>query len=196
MPRSHDPALEQRECRLHGIRADRDVLIADIFVGAMVDALVPRLAMSCGAEIVELRFVSHDDFDARIHIPSNDVVDALLIHVVGFNEVQMTTALPDADHSTFVLQLSLVTMLLATDIGFVHFDCPGEFVARLRHCSANSVAQVPRGLVADSERAVDLIRAHALTGFAEQVCCKKPLPQRQVRVMEDRASRDGELIAA
>ena len=58
------------------------------------------------------------------------------------------------------------------------------------------MAEVPGRLVGDAESPLDLVRAHALPGLAEQVDAQKPLPQRQMGVVEDRPCRHRELVPA
>jgi hypothetical protein len=56
------------------------------------------------------------------------------------------------------------------------------------------MAKEPSGFVADSEFALHLIRGVSLARLAHQKSSEKPFLQRQVRVIEDRASGDGELV--
>ena len=82
-------------------------------------------------------------------------------------------------------------------IGFVHFDSSVHHrLFRRRHCRPDPMAQIPRRLVADSEGPLDLVGAHALAGFAEQVDGSEPLNERQMGIVEDAVCRDGELVIA
>ena len=87
--------------------------------------------------------------------------------------------------------------MTTSDVGLVNFNRPCH---RLRvhffHGRANSVAKKPSRLVADSQSAAELIRAHPLLGFAEQVGAEKPLPQGKVRVIKDGSGGHRELVAA
>ena len=90
-----------------------------------------------------------------------------------------------------------VSMLFSAKVGFVYFHStvhhgPLYFF----HGSTNPVAEIPRRFVAHSQSAFDLICAHALACFHQKQHCHKPAWQWQVRVVEDRASRHGELVAA
>src|SRR6266446_6374972 len=58
------------------------------------------------------------------------------------------------------------------------------------------MAEIPRRLIRDCQSALHLISRDAFLGLTNEIDRKKPLPQWQVRVMEDRTRRDGELIAA
>ena len=64
------------------------------------------------------------------------------------------------------------------------------------HGPTDAVAQIPGGLVGDSQGSVELIGAHALFGFAHQVDRQEPLTQWKVGVVHDGSRRDAELIAA
>ena len=52
------------------------------------------------------------------------------------------------------------------------------------------------GLVGDTDRPLDLVRADALLRLADQVDRYEPLPERKVRVVEDGARSDAEAVAA
>src|SRR5205807_1861815 len=66
----------------------------------------------------------------------------------------------------------------------------------LAHRGSDSVAEIPSRFVTDSESALDLISRHALARLAQEIDGHKPLEQRQVRIVEDSARCDGELIVA
>jgi len=196
MPRAHNPALKQAECRLYRVCADRDVLLAHVLIGTVIDALMTRLMVCSELEIVEFGFIGHDDIDGRIHVAGNDVVNGLLVHVLSLDKVEMAAALTNADDRSLVLKLALVTALLSADVGFVNLDCAGEFVPRFGHRSADSVTEVPCSLVGDAKHSLDLICRHSLTRFAQQVRSSKPLWQRQVGIVEDSPGHYRELVAA
>ena len=88
---------------------------------------------------------------------------------------------------------------LSTDQGFVHFHDtekrrPLEGV--VSHGLSDAVAQIPGGLVRDSQSAVKLVRAHTLLGFAHEIDSGKPLSQGQVGVVHDGSRGHAEMIAA
>jgi len=56
------------------------------------------------------------------------------------------------------------------------------------------MAEVPRRLVAHSNRALDLASGHAFLCFAEQVRGQKPLAEREMGVIENSSGSDGELV--
>src|SRR5207249_1885271 len=61
---------------------------------------------------------------------------------------------------------------------------------------ADSMTEIPRGFVAHTKHSLNLIRAHALARFTEQIHGSKPLDKRQVGIVKDRVRRDGKLIVA
>jgi hypothetical protein len=118
-------------------------------------------------------------------------------------ETEIATALTDADYDFFVCRAASTadTALFSADIGFVHFNrsVQHRFVSG-GHSLADTVTEIPcgliRALVLSKEYALNLIRAHALAGLANQVGSDKPLEQRQMGIMEDRSGGDTELIIA
>src|ERR1019366_6367336 len=136
-----------------------------------------------------------DYVHALVHVPSDDLIQSGLIEMrSGLNEMYVPTALADADNGHFLVPLFRVRSFGA-NVGFVNLYSALQFVSVcFGHGFTDAMAQVPRRLVADSERALQLVGAHALAALVEQVCAEKPLPQRQVRVVEDRARRDAELV--
>ena len=110
--------------------------------------------------------------------------------------MQVPAALTDTNYWRFLLPPFLICSL-AADICFINFYCASQLVAfRFFHCGSDSVAEIPSGFVADSQGALQLISRHPFAALTEQVRAQIPLPQRQVRIVEDRASHDGELIVA
>jgi len=146
--------------------------------------------------IVERGIVGHDYVYVLIHVPSDDVVQIRLIQIVRGNEVHMSATLTDADDRSFLLPPLLIRGL-ATDVCLINFHGASQLVAfGFFHCGPDSVAEIPSGFVTDSQGALQLIRRHPLAALTEQVRAQIPLPQRQVRIVEDRASHDRELIVA
>ena len=141
-------------------------------------------------EVVDLAIVDHYHVKCLMHIPSNNVVQCALIYLVYPEQVEMPIKLADNDHSGLIFQLARVSGLLSANIA------RGLMAVNLGHRSTDSVAKIPRSLIGDSEGSLNLMGAHSVAGFAEQISCNEPLPQRQVCVMEDCAIRHGKLIAA
>jgi hypothetical protein len=58
------------------------------------------------------------------------------------------------------------------------------------------MAEIPCGLVGDSESALELVGRDALFALYNEVDCKKPFPQRKVGIVKDGASGNREAVAA
>lgn len=198
VPRSHDAALEQRECRFHRVSRDAStVLVSGIFLGVMVDGFV---SVSTNSRFIGWQFVG-DDY---VHIGADILLDVLrqraLLGIFGMEESEIAIALTNADNDLFLDVLAPVffeVALFSADIGFVHLDSAVKHrLIYFFHGGANAMTEIPRGLVAHSQGALDLIRGHSFASFAEQESCEEPFLQRQVGIVEDRAGGHAELIVA
>src|SRR4029079_19012821 len=95
-----------------------------------------------------------------------------------------------------------VLMLGATVIGFVGFNdaaaagATKNGYAPVAHGLANAMAHEPRGLVADIERAVQLMGRDALLAAAHQMEGLQPLVQGDFGTLHDRPHGDSEIFAA
>lgn len=195
MPRAHYATLEQRERGFDRVRRDAEpTLVPDVLLGLVIHRLVFAVVLR-GFEVVELRFVGHDDIDGLVHVSRNDLVDFVLIQIAGRDEVQVTAALTNADDWRVLLPLVRV-LGVATDVHLVNFNRAFELMVRLFHGLADAVTEIPRGLVGDAEHSLNLVCGDAFARFGNQVRDEKPFRQRQVRVMKDRADRHRELVAA
>lgn len=195
MPRSYDTALEQAEGRLDCVGRDAHAfLVAYIFFGMVVYGLV-LAAILRRVEVVDGRFIGHDNVAGLVHVASNDVVDRLVVDLVSVDEVQVTTSFANADHRSLVTP-PLGTLGFPADVHLINFDRPGKLMVGFGHRGPDTMAQIPRRLIADSERALDLVRRHPLAALAEQVGAQKPLPEVQMGIVEDRSCSDGELVMA
>lgn len=198
VPASRDAAFQERECRFNGIGVN--VRSApDVFFFPVIHFLVPMIADSLS---VRRQFIG----DNHVHVLGDIFFDVLCertnFRVLGMEEAKIAVALADADDYFFVGALLPApifsrAMQATADIGFIHLDRSIEHLAvYLFHRRADAMAEIPSGFVADSECALDLAGGHSLFRFAEQERGEKPLVQGQVRVIENRASGDGELVVA
>ena len=197
MPRSHDAALEQGECRLYRVRVNVAANVLALFV---IHRLVLVLERAPHRVLVRSVFVRDEHFDFFANVIVDHLVKSFRFQIVGANESQIAAALPDADDDFFVAGVSRAGAASApspADIRFVNFDRASQHrLLDFFHRSTNSVTQIPRGLVAPADHALDLIRAHSLARFADQIRNEKPLRQGQVGVIEDRSSFNRELVTA
>lgn len=196
MPRSHDSALEKREGGFDGI-------------GVQVSDGIDALAVSNLLVIFDTSFLNRRVIrgciisENHLHILADILADVpcerAALRISGMEEAKIAVALADADDHFFVVHASDATFpfVYAADIGSVQFHFAVEHrLIGLGHGMADAMAEVPRRLVAHSDRALNLASGHALLCFAEQVRGQKPLTKWQVGIVENRARSDGELIVA
>ena len=138
-----------------------------VVMGKLLDEAMQRLPIS-------LQDSTHTDIAA----PFDNACNNGFIGKIGPFPVSLSASLPP-------------------NVGFVYFDNSTELLRlRFRHGSADTMAEIPRRLIRNSESTLHLIRGNSLFGFNSQVDGDKPLSQRQVRIMEDRSRCHRELIAA
>jgi len=143
--------------------------------------------------------IRHHHFNRIAHVLFDVLRERSALYIVGMEEAKLSSALFNADYDLFV-GLCFVARshaFFAADIGFIDlYDAVQRCWVDFLHRSADTMAQIPRRLVRDAQRALELVRAHAFLGLAQQVDTEKPLPQWQVRIVEDRSGSHRELVAA
>jgi len=196
MPATAQAALEKRESGFDGVGVS---VAANVFFGSVLDNLVASLVVSHPASdaTIDVKFIGEE----YVYILSDVIAEKLFkgfsSYFVGMEKPQFAVALTDAEHWPFLgaAPANPFSVPLSTDVGFVHLDLAREhWFIGLGHRSADSVAEVPRGFVADSKRPLNLAGRHTFLGFAEQERSDKPFCQGKVGVIENRARRDGELV--
>jgi hypothetical protein len=196
MPGPSDPPLEKRKGILYGVGMD---IVDDINLRAVVDRLVLAL-MDSGFNHrlgISNPIVRNDFVQIHTHAVFQVFCERLRLRVLGVEEPQLATALSDADDNFRLGSVRATsTVLDAANVGFVHFDCPADhWLIDFGHRSANTVAEIPSRLIADSERSLNLAGRHSLLRFAKQRGRKKPLRKRKVRVIKNGSSHHAKLIA-
>src|ERR1700722_542864 len=195
MPRSHDAALQEGECGFNGIGVDVALcidaeLVTNRFVASILSEMTRRAA-------VGIKIVGVKHFNIFTDILADVFFKCSVLYIFGMEEAEIAAALTDSNYDFFVVVsrlLSLSTVYTA-DKCFVHFDFPAQHrLVNFNHCGADSVAEIPCGLVADSKRALNLTGRHSFLRFTEKQRSHKPLAQGQVRIVEDRTSRNRELV--
>ncbi len=192
MPRSHDAALQQREGRFYGVSVN---VAVSIFAGVIDRAMFVLLNL-VERPRVDARFVGHNHFDVTSEIGFDDLAHSIRSGIPCMDQAQIAVTLPDTnDH--FLDARRTPSALLTTYVGFVNLYGATERLWRyFLHGFADSMAEIPRRLVAHANRALNLERGHTLLGLAKQGHSDKPLPKGQVRIMEDRASSYAKLVMA
>lgn len=197
VPCANDAALEQRESRFNGVCGDHESLFpADIFFGPVIDGLAFRGLSARQSIDVESGFIGHDYVNIFADVLGNYLADCLARCFANVDEFQKSVTLHDSNYGLLVVIAAPATraFIPSANVGFVNFDCTVNQVAHFGHGVPDSVAQIPCGLVADSQCALHLVRRESLAGLTEQQRCKEPLLQRQMGVIENRSGGDGELI--
>jgi|SRR5579885_1276619 len=157
--------------------------------------------------VIRLEVVGDNHVNVLADVLADELGECARSHVFGMEEIQVAVALADADNDLFADLAAPLNFLravfgvhilrLAADEGFVHFYRAIKHGAVcLAHRAADAVTEIPRRLVADAERALNLIGRHPLARLAQEIDGDEPLEQRQVRIVKDSARRDGELIVA
>ena len=193
MPSAHNAALQERECGFDGVRVNHT---GDIFFG-VIDRPVRFLMSLVERPRIDRRFVCDDHFDIFTQILSDDLSHGLGVRIARVDKSQFAVPFADSENNFFFAARAEFAGLSA-DVSFIDFDrAIHHRLFNLSHRRADSVAQVPCCLVtSDSQRALNLASGHSLFGFAEKQGCCKPSLQRKMRVIENSAGHDGELVAA
>lgn len=204
MPRSNDAALQKRERGFDGVRMDVGS-DADVFLLSVIDGLMLAAWHSSfiQRERVCEEFVRHDHVYIAAHVLADVLRQCSTLGILSVKESQFSgsltlIALANSDYNLFLLFASINTPadLLAAYIGLVYLYSAIQFSSGLLDSMANTMRQIPRCTVIDSEHSLELIRADALAGLAHDEYGKEPFGQGKMCIVKDRASGDGELICA
>jgi hypothetical protein len=158
----------------------RPVLVGVDRLGIVGDNIA-QVGLDRGA--VGVRCDTQADFTAALNRTENE----------GLVGPSVTARMPGAS----LLALLATDAGLATNKRLVGLDDSAQERSRLVfHRCANAVAEIPGGLVGDAEHSLELVCADALLGLDHHVGGEEPLPERQLRVMEDRPDANRELVPA
>lgn len=143
-------------------------------------------------------FVRVDRFRVGMGVLSDELVQRVLRGVFDNLQANFASTLHRTNGDCFVATIPApMTANLSADIGFVHFhNAPQKLAVGITHRGADAMAQMPSGLVSDVQRPLDLQCGDSLFAFGHQVDRQKPFLQRQVAIVEDRASGNGKVILA
>src|SRR5208282_632074 len=102
-----------------------------------------------------------------------------------------------ASPSAFAALVLVLVFRQTADEGFVNFDDTAEFRFWLNECSADFVRHVQRGFIgAETHDSLNLKARNSLFAGQHKVHDPEPLPERLVRVLEDRPGDVRETIAS
>ena len=191
MPCADDRALQEAPDALYGVRVD---LAYHPLLFGVLDRRMARVRVRDTE--VGFQFIRVDGFGIGPGVPGDKRVKRGPLDVWDSLDTDLSTAL---DGSGDPRLAGPDAALLTADKGFVHFDDTEESGAAsdgALHGRPDPVAQVPRRLVGDANRSLDLVRADALLRLTNQVDGDEPLPERKVRVIEDGSRGNAESVAA
>lgn len=194
MPRSAQTALEKRECRFNGIGVS---IATDIFLDSMLHHRMSE-AHALRNVPVGRKFIGENDVGILADILAHELFERAARYVGGMEQSEFAIPLTDAEHGALLGTATALSVAATAYIGFIHFDLAIQHrLIHFAHCGADSVAEIPcRPIAPKSQGPLNLARGHALLRFTKQQGSHEPFRERQVRVIEDRASGDGELIVA
>ncbi len=192
MPSAHNTALEQGERRFDGVCVHIAVRVFPRVINRLVLALlhvVERPRIDCG-------LVGQNDFHVAADVGVDNLPHGCRFGVSCSNHAEIAVTLPDADnHGLFTL--GTPPPRFAAYICLINFHCTVHLLWRyFQHGRTDAVAEVPCGLVADSEHPFDLIGRDAFLGLANYESDIEPNRERQVGVMQHGSRRYGELVTA
>jgi len=199
VPCSHNSAFQEREGGFNGVGVNVPVNINPV---PMADGFVlSALNASTNHGLwIGWKFVGHHNLDIGTDVFLNVFCKCAGLGIFRVEEPQFTPALSQTNHNFLIIVRRVPAfspVLLSAYICFVHFYCAIQLgISRLLYSVTNAVRQIPSSPVVDSEPALELIRAHSLARLAENERSKEPLSKRQVRIAEEPARRNGELLAA
>lgn len=196
MPSPNNAALEQGKGRFDCVGVDVTLHVdSELVHDGLVSLVLSQMPRSAA---ILPQVVRHQHVYIIADVLADVLFERAAFYVRCMKETKLTLPLADANYH-FLVDRSASALPVSTtaNVGFVHLDCSIEhWLACFHHRRAYPVAQIPRCLVADSKRSLNLTSAHALLGFTEQVGRRKPLFEGQVGVVENRSGGHGELIAA
>lgn len=134
----------------------------------------------------------------HVHVFADVFADVLghclRLDIIGMEQSKFSIALANPDDDLLVFRTPALVASPA-DVGFIHLNFPVEhWFVRFDHSGPDAMAEIPRGLVADSDGPLNLAGRHPFLSLTKKQCGHEPFRQWQVGVIEDRASRHGELI--
>ena len=192
MIRPHDRPLEEREGPLDavGMNVTAHVLFRRVVHGLVLSVLILDA-------LVGLKVVRVDLLGIRGML-FYESVERLAVPSLLDNQADTAATLQGSqDHSLVSLVSTSHALNTTSDKGLIDFDCPFErFDVGVFQGRTDAMTKVPRRLVGDLENPLELVGRDALARLGHHVDGGEPLPKRQVGVMEDRSSLDGELVTA
>lgn len=150
------------------------------------------------------KFISTDNVNIFADIVLNELRQRAGFGIFGMKETEFTVTFADTDNDFFTNVAATFNLLLAVflvhvfglaaNIGFVHLYRAVKHLVSFFHRGADTVTEIPCGLIAYAKNALHLVSRHSLARLAQKKHGNEPLEQGQVRIVENSAGRDSELI--
>ena len=195
VPSAHHPALKERESVFDSVRVN---VSNDIDFFGVIDCLVFGRWHACPFDCgwIGRVIIGKDHVHVFADILADVLGHCLGLDVFGMKQSKFSVALPNPNDDLLVFRASAL-VASPTDVGFIHLNFPIEHrLVRFDHRGPDAMAEIPCSLIADSNGSLNLTSRHTFFGFAEEQGNHEPFRQRQMRVIENRSSRDRELIVA
>src|SRR4029077_7266015 len=191
MPCANNSALEQREVRFHSICMNVSLHIDPALV---LNGFVWNVRHSSFLQRVGIsrELIGNEHVNISANILFDVACQCAGLCILSMEEAETATTLPNT-YNNFFLILAIphaFAMLLSADIGFVYFDGASHLFEwrGIGHCVPDSVEEIPSCAVINAEHPLKLVRTHTLAGLAKQIYGKKPFCEREMCIVEDRAS--------
>ena len=190
LTRCHVPtstALEKREGGFNRVSRDAEaVLVPDAFVGAVIDGLAFRYPSLRKAGSVQDGFVSYDHVYIFADVLGHHFADRLSGCIFTWMNLSAPPrwTMPITTPPCSSWQPPHHAAPLAADVGFINLDCAVQHFVDFGHGVADTMAEIPCGLVVDSEFPLHLVCRMALARFTEQQRSEKPFLQGEMAVIE------------
>ena len=191
--RTNDGTLKQTPDSLNAVGVN---VAAHPFLGAVVHLLM--LGVFVREVAVALPLVGVDGFYVVGNMLLNEGMESLAIRVLDLLKSNAASALHHSDNDGLVAPVAMAeTLCLATNPSLIDlYDAVQWVWVVLSHGRTDAVAQIPRGLVAHSDGALNLVCADALLALKHEVDGEQPFPKRNLGVVEDGVYGHAELVAA
>lgn len=197
MKTTHNTTLEQRPERLHRVDVGLAFDEAD-----SVDCLMEQVAPE---HPVAPKFIAVNHLNrVFVDVVRDELEDGFALEVGDGHALDLTTtvfgALNNANDGGFLAVFAgtprLVT--LAANISIVGFEDAAQLVLNhvVFHCVADSMTEIPSGLISNSQVPLELVCGDSLLGFTNQVDCQEPLAKRKMGSVHNRAGCDRKLVFA
>ncbi len=188
-----DRPLQQAPDALNPVRMD---IPTNPFLFRVIDALVAGIRI--GNSLVGGKLVGVDRLCLGISVIRDELVKRGLVRVGDDLQANLPLPLDGSDRDGLVTTVAAAhAARLAAHISLVNLhDALQKFTVGVPHGRADTVAEVPRRLIGDVERALHLEGTDAFLALGHQVDRQKPLGQRKVCVVKNRARRNRKVIVA